>query len=96
MIGLLINSSSSALLLNLGIIAFSLAVLFQLITLPVEFNASRRAVRLLGSTGLLYESEVADTKKVLTAAALTYVAGAASAILQLLRILVLTGGRRSD
>lgn len=96
LIGLLINSSSSALLLNLGIIAFSLAVLFQLITLPVEFNVSRRAVRLLGSTGLLYESEVADTKKVLTAAALTYVAGAASAILQLLRILVLTGGRRSD
>lgn len=96
LIGLIFNSSSSALLLNLGIIAFSFAVLFQIVTLPVEFNASRRAVNMLGSTGLLYESEVADTRKVLTAAALTYVAGAAASILQLLRIVLLTGGRRGD
>ena len=59
-------------------------------------NASRRALNLLGSTGMLYEPEVSDVRKVLTAAALTYVAGTASAILQLLRILILTGGRRND
>lgn len=81
-------------ILNLGILAFSLAVLFQLVTLPVEFNASNRAVRVLGSSGLLYPEELQDTRKVLTAAALTYVAGAASAILQLLRILLLTNDRR--
>ena len=86
----------SLMLLNLGILAFSLAVLFQIVTLPVEFNASSRALKLLGSNGMLYESEVRDVRKVLTAAALTYVAGAASAILQLLRILILTSGRRDD
>lgn len=96
LIGLLIGGQMSGLLLNIGILAFSLAVLFQIVTLPVEFNASSRALRILGDTGLLYESEVRDTRKVLTAAALTYVAGAASAILQLLRILILTRGRRDD
>ncbi len=96
LIGLLMNSEMSQMLLNLGILAFSLAVLFQLVTLPVEFNASSRALRILGDTGLLYENEVKDTRKVLTAAALTYVAGAASAILQLLRILLLTQNRRRD
>ncbi|MCI5870203.1 MAG: zinc metallopeptidase [Dorea sp.] len=95
-IGLFIGGNSSSLLINLGILAFSLAVLFQIVTLPVEFNASNRAVRILGSSGMLYEDEVKDTRKVLTAAALTYVAGAASAILQLLRIILLTGGRRDD
>src|SRR5699024_11537284 len=63
--------------------------LFQIVTLPVEFDASNRAVRVLGSTGLLYEDELRDTRKVLTAAALTYVAGAAASILQLLRIILL-------
>lgn len=57
---------------------------------------SHRALKILGNTGMLYEDEVRDTRKVLTAAALTYVAGAASAILQLLRILLLTGNRRND
>ena len=95
LIGLFMNSGMSALVLNLGILAFSLAVLFQIVTLPVEFNASGRAVKILGSTGILYEDEVKDTKKVLKAAALTYVAGAASAILQLLRI-VLLANRRND
>lgn len=95
-LGLFFNGEMSSLLLNVGILAFSLAVLFQIVTLPVEFNASSRALKLLGSNGMLYESEVADVRKVLTAAALTYVAGAASAILQLLRILLLTGGRRND
>lgn len=75
-LGLLITGESSALLINLGIIAFSLAVLFYLVTLPVEFNASKRAVRILGSSGLLYQDEIRGTKKVLDAAALTYVASA--------------------
>lgn len=96
LIGLVINSRSSGLLINIGIIAFSLAVLFQIVTLPVEFNASGRAVKILGESGMLYPEEVSSVRKVLTAAALTYVAGAASAILQLLRILILTGGRRDD
>lgn len=95
LIGLFMNSRMSVLLLNLGIMAFSLAVIFQIVTLPVEFNASARAVKILGSTGLLYEDEVKDTKKVLKAAALTYVAGTMSAILQLLRIILLTN-RRND
>lgn len=95
LIGLFMNSRMSVLLLNLGILAFSLAVVFQIVTLPVEFNASARAVKILGSTGLLYEDEVKDTKKVLKAAALTYVAGTMSAILQLLRIILLTN-RRND
>ncbi len=95
-IGLFLNGESSSLLINLGILAFSLSVLFQIVTLPVEFNASGRAVRILDETGILYGEEVEGTKKVLHAAALTYVAGAASAILQLFRILLLTGGRRRD
>lgn len=96
LIGLLINGETSLLLINLGILLFSAAVLFQLVTLPVEFNASRRAVKALGASGMLYPDEVASIKKVLGAAALTYVAGAASAILQLLRLLILTGGRRRN
>ena len=96
LIGLLINGETSLLLINLGILLFSAAVLFQLVTLPVEFNASRRAVIALGASGMLYPDEVASVKKVLGAAALTYVAGAASAILQLLRLLILTGGRRRN
>lgn len=94
-IGLFFSTSSSSLFLNLGILAFSLAVLFQIVTLPVEFNASRRAIRILGGSGLLYENEVRATKKVLFAAALTYVAGAVSAILQLLRILMIANSRRN-
>lgn len=94
--GLFIGGNSSALLINLGILAFSASVIFQLVTLPVEFNASGRAVRILGSGGMLSTDELGAVKKVLGAAALTYVAGAASAILQLLRILILTGGRRNN
>lgn len=94
--GLFLNGKSSMLLINIGILAFSLAVLFQIVTLPVEFNASSRAVRMLADTGLMQGEEIVAAKKVLSAAALTYVASAASAILQLLRILILTGGRRRD
>ena len=81
-------------LINLGIWLFSLAVIFQLITLPVEFNASRRAVARLGETGILYGDEIQATKKVLGAAALTYVAGTAASLLQLLRLILLFGGGR--
>ena len=84
------------LFIHLGIIAFSASVLFQLVTLPVEFNASRRAVKILESTGMLNEEEVSGTKKVLKAAALTYVAGAAASILQLLRLIAIGGRRRGE
>ena len=93
-IGLIMNSQTSQLFLNLGVIAFSMAVLFQIVTLPVEFNASRRALKILGNTGMLYPDEVRETRKVLMAAALTYVAGAASAILQLLRLIMISNSRR--
>lgn len=94
LIGLLINSESSWFIMQAGIIAFSLAVLFQLVTLPVEFNASNRAIRVLADRGMMFGEEIVAAKKVLNAAALTYVAGAAASILQLLRLIILTGGRR--
>lgn len=96
LIGLFINSQSSQMIINAGIFLFSFAVIFQLITLPVEFNASSRALVLLEEQGILSQQELPYTKKVLGAAALTYVASAASAILQLLRIIMLFGGRRRD
>ena len=86
----------SSVLIQAGIIMFSLAVLFQLITLPVEFNASHRAMQELEHTGILGSVELKDTRKVLTAAAMTYVASAASMILQLLRLIILFGGRSRD
>ncbi len=95
-IGLFITSNTGRLLISIGILCFSLAVLFQLVTLPVEFNASRRAIRILGETGILGEQELRSTRKVLGAAALTYVASAAAAILQLLRLVILFGGRGGD
>lgn len=96
LIGLLFSGSTGSLLITIGIWAFSLAVLFQLITLPVEFNASDRAVRFLDETSMLNQEELKYTKRVLRAAALTYVAGAAAAILQLLRLVLLFGGRSRD
>lgn len=84
-------------LIQIGIWAFSLAVLFQLVTLPVEFNASHRAVAKLEQFGILTSEENRGSKKVLRAAAFTYVAAAASSILQLLRLVLLFGGgRRRD
>ena len=94
--GLFIRGESSIILINAGIIAFLAAVVFQLVTLPVEFNASNRAIRMLADSGMMYGEEIKGAKKVLSAAALTYVASAATAILQLLRILILTGGRRRN
>lgn len=96
LIGLFISSRSGQALITAGIICFSLAVLFQIVTLPVEFNASSRALKMLESTGILSREENKGAKKVLTAAALTYVAALASSILQLLRLLILSGGRRRD
>lgn len=95
LIGLFMNGNTAILLINIGILAFSASVLFQLVTLPVEFNASKRAVRILAETGMLYPEEVPQTRKVLNAAAFTYVASAAASILQLLR-LIMIGGRRRD
>ena len=83
-------------IINIGIFLFSFSVLFQLITLPVEFDASRRAMAQLREQGILGEQELGQTRKVLTAAALTYVASAAAAILQLLRVILLFGGRNRD
>ncbi len=83
-------------LVQIGIWIFSLAVLFQIVTLPVEFNASGRALRMLGDYGIMNGDEVDDCKRVLGAAALTYVAAAASAILQLLRLILLSGRSRRD
>lgn len=96
LIGLLIQSETGILLINAGILLFSAAVLFQIVTLPVEFNASGRALRILEEKGMLDGQELKGTKAVLTAAALTYVASAASAVLQLLRLLILRGRRRDD
>ena len=82
-------------LLKIGILAFSVAVLFYVVTLPVEFNASHRAVAVLAS-GYLPDDEVKGVKAVLSAAALTYVAAALQAVLQLLRLVLLANRRRDD
>ncbi len=81
-------------LITIGIWVFSLAVLFQLVTLPVEFDASHRALVMLEDYGILGNEEVEDSKKVLSAAAMTYVASAAAAVIQLLRLVLLN--RRRD
>ena len=96
MVGLFFSSALGDTLLMLGIILFSAAVLFQLVTLPVEFDASARAIKLLESNGILGQTELRGTKKVLGAAALTYVAGAATAIIQLARLILIAGGRDRD
>ena len=81
-------------LVSIGILLFSLAVLFQVVTLPVEFDASRRALQQLNVTGILPSDEEKQARSVLTAAALTYVAAAAASMLQLLRLVILFGGNR--
>lgn len=94
LIGVLLSWNQT--MINIGIWAFSLAVLFQLVTLPVEFNASNRAIAKMEQYGLLGTEELRGTKKVLSAAAFTYVAAAASSILQLLRLVLLFGRRNDD
>ena len=86
------------LFIQIGIWVFALAVLFQIVTLPVEFNASGRALRMLGDYGIMSNDETRGCRKVLSAAALTYVAAAASSVLQLLRLILLFGNnsRRRD
>ncbi|MGI6706012.1 MAG: zinc metallopeptidase [Clostridia bacterium] len=96
-LGLLMGSRD---LVLIGVLAFSLAVLFQLVTLPVEYNASSRAMEALVAGDYVYRDEVGASRKVLNAAALTYVAATLMAVLQLLRLLLLSGllgrGRRRD
>lgn len=94
LLGLFFGSSYT--LVQVGLLCFALGTLFQLVTLPVEFNASARAVAILGDTHMLSDTELGYTKKVLSAAAMTYVAAAAASILSLLRLVLLFGGRRRD
>ncbi len=82
-------------LVSFGILLFGAVVLFQVATLPVEFNASSRAVKILSSTGMIFEEEEKGVKKVLSAAALTYVAAALTALMNLIR-LILVFGKRDD
>lgn len=91
MLGFLFRSN---IMINVGILLFTTVVLFQIITLPVEFNASKRALVLLDNKGILYGNEVDGAKSVLSAAALTYLAAALMSILQLARLLLLSRNRR--
>lgn len=93
MIGLLLNTS---LLIKAGLVFFFMSVVFQLITLPVEFNASNRAIDAIAEAGLLYEDELPGAQKTLSAAALTYVAALMVALAQFLRLLMIFGRRRDD
>ena len=93
MIGFIFSSQG---LVNLGIILFSTLAIFQLATLPVEFNASDRAIKTLSQSGILYGEEITGAKRVLKAAALTYVAALVSSLAQLLRLILIFGGRRRD
>lgn len=101
LLGILFSSlgNTSEFFINLGIACFGLSVLFQLVTLPVEFNASRRALAAIEQNGILTDDELAGARKTLCAAAMTYVAATATALAQLLRLLILFGGnnrRRRD
>ena len=98
LLGVLLSGLSYAFynLVYVGIACFSLSLVFQLVTLPVEFNASRRAVSAIEQGGILYEDELEGAKKTLRAAALTYVAAAATSLAQLLRLLAIYGRRRRN
>lgn len=91
LIGLLLGYTG---LTTLGIILFSASLLFQLVTLPVEFNASGRAIKILDTSGMLDDGELKGAKKVLRAAGMTYVAAAAASALQLLRLFIIANRRR--
>lgn len=93
LVGVFLSSQG---LVNLGIILFSTLAVFQLVTLPVEFDASDRAIKTLSQSGILYGEEIDGAKKVLRAAALTYVAALVSSLAQLLRLILIFGGRRRD
>ena len=98
LLGLLLSAFAdmSYSLVYLGIACFGLSLVFQLITLPVEFNASRRAMQAIDSANILTDEEQRGARKTLTAAALTYVAATALALVQLLRLIMLFGGRSRD
>ena len=81
---------------KVGILLFSFSLIFQIITLPVEFNASSRAIAILENSGMLYEDELKGARKVLSAAAMTYVAAVVATLLSLLRLIILFGGRRNN
>ena len=97
LLGLLFNTlgSFSYSMIYLGIACFALSLVFQLVTLPVEFNASRRAMTTINDAGLLTEAEQSGARRTLRAAAMTYVAAVAVSLAQLLRLVLLLGGRRS-
>ena len=95
LVGLFLNGNISYMLIRAGILLFCAVLLFQIVTLPVEFNASSRALRLLESTGMLGRDEIGGGRAVLRAAALTYVASVAASLLQLLRLLAIANRRRN-
>lgn len=90
--GLLLEASGMIYLAYLGVACFGLSTLFQLVTLPTEFNASRRALRAIESCGILAKDEISSARKVLSAAAMTYVAALAVSLMQLLRLLLMVSG----
>lgn len=92
-LGIIMNSFS---MIQFGIMLFAVIVIFQVITLPVEFNASRRAIATLGGDGVLDAEELSGAKRVLGAAAMTYVAAMVTAVLQLLQLLMVFGGHNDD
>lgn len=94
LIGVLFSFNQT--MINIGIILFAATFIFQLITLPVEFNASNRAMNIIESSGILVDEEVGQARKVLNAAALTYVASAIASLLSVLRLFILFGGRNND
>lgn len=100
LIGILLNAymdnSSSSALVYIGIACFGLSLVFQLVTLPVEFNASRRAMETIEQTGILTEEEQKGARRTLTAAAMTYVAATAVALAQLLRLILIFGKNSDD
>ena len=98
LVGVLLSSLSyfGTMFVYLGIAAFGLSLVFQLITLPVEFNASRRALRAIEDGAILTDEECRGARKTLTAAAMTYVAATAVALAQLLRLIMIFGGRRRN
>lgn len=94
LLGIILSSFGAqySIIAYIGVALFALCVIFQLVTLPTEFNASRRALRAINDGGILYEDEAKGAKKVLTAAAMTYVAALAVTVMQFLRLLLIVAG----
>lgn len=94
LLGIILSSFGAqySIIAYIGVALFALCVIFQLVTLPTEFNASRRALRAINDGGILYEDEAVGARKVLTAAAMTYVAALAVTVMQFLRLLLIVAG----